>query len=286
MIAPATVPEVGFIDGLPEREYHRHPALSASGIADLLDSPATYAYFRQHPEARKDTEASAFGALVHVLLLEGEDAFAARHYVTPVGFSRSRKADKEFAEAAEADGRRQVKQDDFDQARRVVDAVLAFPTAREIVYAATARERSMFWAEGGVACRARLDIDAVTAFGLVADLKVRDDPSPSAFRRDRRLIQRATQASFYTNGYVAASLSGGSVAVPDFAWIVAPSEPPYRGRVFVAEPDAVLLAKGEECWRRGVALYRECEQKNDWGRGYGDAPVVISAPSWLSGDDL
>jgi hypothetical protein len=277
-----------FVDGLDAREYRRAPGLSSTGIADLRDCPATYRYFADHPEAREDSDASVFGSLVHAVLLEGEDAAKASYWVAPPGFgtNKTKQFAKECAEwgAAEKRGLKRISPDDFDQARRVRDAVLANPTAREIVTAAEARERSLFWTEGDVPAKARLDIDAVTAYGIIADLKVRDDPSPSAFQRDRRLVSRATQAAFYVRGYEVVSAYADAPASPSFAWIIAPSSPPYTGRVWIAEPDPALVEYGRKEVERAIQTYRECVRNNTWN-GYGDAPVVIAAPRWAGGEE-
>src|SRR5688572_17211107 len=81
-------PVMPFIDNMPEGDYHRHAALGSSGIWNLLDSPATYAYFRDHPS--KESDATELGTAIHAYVLEPA-TFAARYFITPPGFSRAKK---------------------------------------------------------------------------------------------------------------------------------------------------------------------------------------------------
>lgn len=275
MIA-ATTP-TGLIDGMSMADYRRVDALSSTGISDLLDCPAVFRYYRDVPEARKDSDASDFGSAVHTFLLEGEITFGMRYFVTPHGFSRARKADKEMAEAHEAKGFKQIKQDDYDQVRRVCDAIRACPDAAKILDHAEATERSAFFDMDGTPCKARFDIDAVEGIGLLADLKVCADVNPSRWGRDRYGLGRAIQASFYASAYCLAS---DEDVVPAFCWIVAPSEPPYKDRVWVGAPSERYEAIARREIDRALAIYRKCLKTGQYP-GYGEAIREIEPAAWM-----
>lgn len=69
--------EYGLYFGLPEEEYHAIPALSASGIKNLLISPTDF-YYRSWLNAEKEdveSEALVIGKAYHKRILEGRAAF-------------------------------------------------------------------------------------------------------------------------------------------------------------------------------------------------------------------
>lgn len=271
----------GFHDGVPDHKYHAHKALGSSGVAHLLDCPATYRYLADHPEAHKDTEATEFGTACHAYILEGEAAFASRYFVTPLGFSRAKtKADAETVAAVlahEAAGGKVIKQADYDLVRRVADAVFACADAAAILKGATGRERSVLFTRDGVPCKARLDVDAIEDMALVADLKCLADPRPSRFLSGDMGKHRAIQASFYSTG---CHLAGTAMA-PDFAWIVAPTEPPFARRVWVAQASDPLLRYGDGEIRRALTLYKSCVATNDWA-GYDEEIRFMEPPArWV-----
>lgn len=269
-----------FQDGLAAKDYHEHPALGSSGIADLLDCPASYDFFKRHPNERKDTDATDLGTFIHAYVLEPK-TFAQRFHVTHPGFKRNATVkDKEAVDAllaAEAAGAKHVTHAEMEVVKRAAEAVMACPDARTLIENAEAFERTAFWDRGGVPCKARFDIDAVTATGLIADLKSTADPSPAAFARGDNAVKRAVQALWYSDGYLRVSQD----AMPRFCWIVVPTEPPYMGRVWVGEPDEAFLRIAEARIERAVAVYRRCVETKEWP-GYAASGIVSLAPTgWM-----
>lgn len=67
------------IFGMPEEEYHKHPALGSSGVRDLLVSPLTFwAKSGLNPDKEEEeTDAKDYGKAYHKLILEGTAAFHA-----------------------------------------------------------------------------------------------------------------------------------------------------------------------------------------------------------------
>lgn len=54
MLEPPEVVSGRFVEGMPEEEYHAHPALSASGMKDLLRSPKYFRLQRSMNKAKKE----------------------------------------------------------------------------------------------------------------------------------------------------------------------------------------------------------------------------------------
>ncbi len=67
--------------GMPEDEYHAHPAFSSSGARQLLVSPLTFwAASRMNPHHEEtETDAKEYGKAYHKLVLEGLEAFEAAY---------------------------------------------------------------------------------------------------------------------------------------------------------------------------------------------------------------
>src|ERR1700722_18275726 len=65
-------PEPGIYFNMPVDEYHRIPALSNSGIKQLLVSPLNYWHHNLNPDRteERDTAAQRFGTATHCRLLE------------------------------------------------------------------------------------------------------------------------------------------------------------------------------------------------------------------------
>jgi hypothetical protein len=76
---------VGIYFGVPEEIYHRIPALSNSGIRNLLASPTTFwAGSWMNPDYEyKSAEHFVVGHAYHTLILEGPNAYRERFYVPP-----------------------------------------------------------------------------------------------------------------------------------------------------------------------------------------------------------
>lgn len=70
--------EPGVYFGLPEDEYHAHPALSASGIKNLMVSPLDFwarSWMNPYPREDSDSFAMKLGTAFHRRILEGREAF-------------------------------------------------------------------------------------------------------------------------------------------------------------------------------------------------------------------
>lgn len=265
-----------FQDGLPAADYHKHHALGSSGVSALLDCPATFDYLRRHPEDDPETAATELGTAIHTFVLE-PGSFAPRYFITPPGFTRARKDDKAVATAEEAKGLTQITSVDYEKLKVIREAVMACEDARLLIENAEAVERTAFWMRGDVECKARFDIDAVTATGLVADLKSAADPNPASFARGDDAVRRAVQALWYSDGYLRVTED----AMPRFCWIVVPTTPPYHGRVWVGEPDESFLRIAQARTERAVGIYRKCRETNVWP-GYAANGIVSLAPTgWM-----
>ena len=72
------------IRGMPIDVYHKHPALSESGLKTLLDCPARYYYkYLSGDYEPKEKPSFKIGKACHKYILEGEDAFYKEYWHNP-----------------------------------------------------------------------------------------------------------------------------------------------------------------------------------------------------------
>ena len=140
---------------MPSEEYFAIHALSASG-AKLLNRSAAH-YLADKAEPRSPSAAMAFGSLVHTLILEPNTVDA--RYAAMPRINKRTNAGKEEASAFESENANRIIVDlqDFQRAQRTAAAVLAHPTARDLLNADGKSEATVLWQQHGVDCKARLD---------------------------------------------------------------------------------------------------------------------------------
>ncbi|WP_321792796.1 PD-(D/E)XK nuclease-like domain-containing protein [Caballeronia sp. J97] len=279
----ATETEVTFSDGadaaasapasrhvnLPATEDHAIEALSASGISKLLRSPAHYHVWRT--AARAQTPAMAFGTIVHALVLEPHRAPPVA--ITPACERRS-SIDKAIWADFEANlnGRVPMKQDEYDRALRVRDAVWTSAGAR-VLLKDVVSEVSIFWRDTqfDIPCKARLD--ALRPDHGVIDRKTTADATPDAFARSVANFSYHAQAAHYWRAVEHAL----HASPPFFAWIAIETEPPFGSRCYVIEVDALRL--GGELADRATARYAAALRNDRWP-GYIEAIEPLRLPKW------
>ena len=274
-------PDVGLWDGIPAADYHKLDAHSSSRLKDLLDCPAVYRWKKDHPEAQEPSEFTELGTAAHCYLIE-PDTFEERYFITKPGFSRSRNTDKAIAEEAERTGKTQIKQYDYDRVREICDAVMLHPFAGDLIRLADGRERSAVWLRDGKRCKARFDFDCVTQCGVIADFKVTSSPHPDDWARHAQSFYQHVQAAWYPSGYVQAAGSGEEP--PDWAWIIAPDSPPYRGRIWVAMPTPNWIDYGQREIEKALAIHDKCVSDGNWP-GYADELPLEIEPRFLKKKD-
>lgn len=270
---PERAPPPPFVPGvfrdMPAEQYHAVEAMSSSGARSILRSPAHFVLWRT--ERRDPSAAMQFGTAVHAGVLEPE-RFDRVVVMAPEFNARTAagKADRAAFVAANA-GRVILSADDFDRARRCVDAIRAHPAARALLDGAEC-ELSLFWrdAQFGVPCKARLD---ARNHGGIIDLKTTTDASPEEFARSVASWGYHRQAAHYVSG--CEHLLDGS---PEFfAFIAAESEPPH-GVACYSLPGAAILA-GAHSMNRALERYAAALAAGEWP-GYPSTVESLTLPKW------
>lgn len=267
------------IDGMPEAEYHAHPALSASGAKRILPPSCPSVFKWERDNGRPEKRAFDFGHAAHGLVLGvGEPLVVvdAENWMT--------KAAKEQRDAAYAVGHVPILKREHVTVQAMADAILAHPVASVLFRAGNgAAERSFFWhdARHGVDRRARLDWLTTLASGraCAVDYKTTTSANSTSVAKSAFDFRYFMQDAWYRDALIAASVDDD----PAFLFVFQSKEPPYL--VTVAELDADAVRLGREWNDRALSLFAECTA-NDYWPGYSDDIELISLPAWATKEYL
>lgn len=265
----------------PGEVFARAPGISVTSLGYLLRSPFHLKDRWDHPERYpRDKAAFVLGNMIHTLLFE-PDQFDARYFVTPDGFTRRSKADKEkWAEWIDRYGEENIIHDRDAKAayRRATDIVDAI---KGRTYTATALsggwpEVAVFWQdrESGVRCKAKADYIRPLSDGalLVSDLKTTKDASPEQFEKSVGNFGYDRQNAFFRDGV--AEATGLDV---DFMFVAVEKEAPYA--VAEYELRAEDVDKGRQDYQYALRVYKQCKERDEWP-GYPELSR-IKLPRWV-----
>lgn len=282
-------PRVGIFPDEPAEVYHVRNLgeANASGLTQMLRSPAHFKEWVEHPEADKTSPALEFGRAFHCATLE-PDVFEARYVVVPGDAPRyptdaqwnakgKRSPDSQAAVDywlqwnADNGSRTRLSAADYDRARRMADSVRAHPVARGLLVGGD-RETTMRWIdeETGIPCRARPDLRAEGEFTM--DLKSTRDASHEGFARSVAGFHYDLQQSFYL-----AAEKALAKPVRYFIFLACESEAPYVCQPYVLDPAAEQ--RGYALHRRAITKQAECLRTGRWP-GYSEELSSLTLPAW------
>lgn len=280
--APALpCPEPGVYPNTPMVAYQQWAAASNSRLTRLMRSPA---HLKASLEQPVDTTALIMGRAAHAAILE--PAIFSKDYARHSGADRRGKVGRdEWNELVDRFGDGYVlKQDDYDAALKMCDAVRAHAAASKllasdgphagvefsIVYDApynAAGETTRF--------KARLDkFSSAIAGGVVVDVKTCRDASPREFERSIFSYGYHRQGAAYLDAARAVGLDA-----EHFVIIAVEKEPPYAVAVYRLTEGA--LDAGREQVRALLATYAMCEALGMWPAYPEDVrDVALPAYAW------
>lgn len=262
-------------------DYHALDRLSASGMKEVLRSPAHYKAWRATPP--KPSAAMEFGTLLHAAVLEPatlESLVAVMPEDAPDRRTKDGRAWHEaFAKSSE--GRIVIDRDARERLTRVAEAVLRHPTASMLVSEATVREGTLLWTEAAadlqeVPMKARLDA-VPPDFGYILDVKTAADAGPRAFQRAVANFQYDLQAAVYMN---AAQVVKG-VRPVEYLWLVVETGAPFGVAIYSAH-DSVLRT-GHAKALQALETYAGAARRNEW-HGYPLEVQTMVLPAWAMRD--
>ena len=267
-----TTPQV--VEGMDEAEYHAdpcvEPSLSSTMARTILQpgGPARLREVMKHGQQRK--RVFDFGSAAHERILgRGQPVIA-------IDGNRNSKVVKEQIAEAEGAGFLVLKTPDAEQIDAMVEAVLAQPTAAELLTAGSGKpEVSMFDIDDRTGCWLRGRIDFLHSQQVIVDYKTAGQ-SVDAERWSRHAWTYGyhTQAAHYLRLAVRLGLCD-----PDAAWLWVAQEttPPYL--VAVHQASTELLDAGSTLLDRAITLWDRCLTLDDWP-GLPTTITPIGLPRW------
>ena len=271
-ILPAT--PLGLWRDMPAEQYHAIPAMSASGLKRMRQSPAHFYGMQLDPNRPPPGEPSPAmknGTLVHACIFEPGEV-AARYVVKPEGVDFRTKDGKAWRDAQT----REVLDDvQMRAALAQAAAVRALPDVAALL-ADGYPEASAFWAdvETGELCKCRPDWVHTVGDGVIlVDGKTCQDASPDGFGRAIWNYAYHLQAAWYSDGFTQAT----GLRVHGFVFAAVESAWPHAAAAYMLGDDVLDAARREN--RRLLNLYAECKRTGVWP-GYGQGVQLINLPRW------
>jgi hypothetical protein len=263
----------GFHDDVPETDYHAdRDSLSVTGAKLLLKAPALFRHRQDNPEEHKDH--FDVGHAAHELVL----GIGAGIAIIPAT-SRAKadqEAHKAAKEAAYAEGKTPVTQEQYDAVQAMADKISEHETAMRLLSEGRPEVSAYALDEPtGVMRRCRFDW---LGTGILTDLKTTRSAEPWSFAGDVAKYGYHQQAAWYLD--LARDLGHPAEA---FAFIVVEKEAPHLVEVY--DLDAAALDRGRELNRRALERFRDCRESGIWP-GYTARPfTTLSLPRWAHYDN-
>lgn len=260
------------LPNVPHNEYLAMPALSVSGMKQLLppSCPALFKHWRDNPRPSK--HAFDIGHVAHGLILgDGPEVV-----VVDAPDWRG-KAAREERDAAYAEGKVPILAHEYAECVAMAAAVHANSVA-SILLSGGKPEQTLTWTDPtGVPMRARVDWlpDQRDAHGFTAvDVKTTGGSAhPLEFSRQAAKFEYTMQAAHYIEGIKACGLDHN----PEFVLIVVETKAPYL--VSLVQFDEYDLQIGREKIAEAVNIYRGCMESGVWP-GYSPNIETLEMPAW------
>jgi len=249
-------------------DYHADPAISASQLKTVMQSPYHYwsRYLDPDRVAMVPTAAMRFGSLAHCAVLE-PDELSKRYQLAPDRRTKEGKA--AVAEMAAA-GIEAVSEADMVLAVNMAVAVHGHPTAGALLQSGQAEQS--FWFDDiptGLRCKCRPDwFDGTT----IVDLKTCQDASPAGFAKSVAQWSYQVQSAHYLCGTLAKR----------FIFVAVEKTAPYA--IGVYELDTEALIHGSIARHNALQRIQDARAINEWP-GYTDGIQTLQLPGWALKDN-
>jgi hypothetical protein len=274
--APIVVTEPDIYHHMPEAVYHGDPvpggSLSSTGARKLIppSCPAKFRWWLDHPEPPRAV--FEFGSAAHQLVLgTGPELMEVE------ADDWRTKAAKEARDQAREGGLIPLLSADYAAVHTMAAELREHPIAGPLLdpdrgYA----EVSLFWRDGPVWGRARLDKLTATRSGrpVIADYKTAASAAPEDVEKAIARYGYHVQGAHYVAGAQALNIASEDIG---YVLVFQEKEPPYL--VTVAEPHPLSMRLGARRVRQAFDLYAECQASGVWP-GYGDGVIYPELPAW------
>lgn len=275
MDIPQEITETIVRDGLPNKVYHSHPALSKSSLDELSRSPLHY--WRKYLDTNKPnivwSDAFTVGAALHALVLEPHK-YDEEFITMPKVDKRTKAGKEELAAFEETKGDKiLVTEEQKLLCDRMVSAIEGHEEASKYLDGFGVAERSIFWNQDGVSCRCRPDY--IREDGMMVDVKTARSADPDVFTRKAFDLRYHVQAGWYSLGYQAAT---GKMP-KGFVFVVVEKTDPYPVSVMVASQD--FIRAGVVDALDDLKKFKRCKVANDWQSYNFGKPAELDLPYYV-----
>lgn len=255
----------GIYPDIPIDVYHSSPGISSSGISKILECPKRY-WYEYLSGKKKDwpEKSQRIGSATHGLFLEPEK------FNNQFAFVKSllSNAGKEDREKYALEGKITVTEEEVEIAICCVNSIKSHPVMQKLKDGKV--EQSLVWDEENVLLRSRPDF--YNDF-LIVDIKTTENASPSAFERSIYINGYHRQGAIACDGLT--KLTGNPYQ--SVLLIAVEKTPPYLVGCYLLSQDALQVGRAE--YKRGIRIYQECVEKNQWP-GYSELILEIGIPQW------
>lgn len=285
---PAAQPWAGIYPDIPAEDYHarRIDLATASGLKQVLRSPAHFKHWADNPDDDKTSPALTFGKALHMATLEPE-AFARTYTVLPADAPKrptkaqwgAKKPNPDSAAAmawwrqwqADNAGKVELSADDYDRVQRMAASIQAHPVAAGLLVGGQ-REITLRWEDEatGLQCQARPDLYLPGEF--IMDVKSCRDASHEGFSRAVHSYFYDLQQAHYLEG-----IRRNGDHIRFFVFLAVESVAP-----FVAQPyllDVKAEERGFTLRQRAIKRQAECLKVGRWP-GYSDEMTELHLPTY------
>lgn len=271
------------IPDLAAADYHANkqwtdPPASSSIIKLLLEKSPAHVW-AQHPSLNPDWQPDDgekkfdVGTYAHSIFLEGDQS---RVHVVDATEWRTNAA-KEERDAARAEGKVPLLAHQYEEVRRMVDALraqIAYLDAQPPVFVNGRPEQTIVWREEDVLCKMRADY-LHNSHCVIDDLKTTaGSAAPEKVERHLFSMGYDVQAAFYLRGLRALNPDAAKLS---FRFVFVESRPPYAAACYELSPAA--LALGDQKVRFALELWRNCLAQNRWP-AYPAQVMTVDPPAW------
>ncbi|MBT0772325.1 PD-(D/E)XK nuclease-like domain-containing protein [Kineosporia sp. J2-2] len=273
---------------LNEADYLRDPvaggSLSATGIKHLIP-PNRPAHFQAWKKAgiQKPSESQNFGSGTHTLILgRGAEVVA---FPRADGRTKEGKAIKADADAARAEGKIVVSEDELETIKAMKEALWSSPWASTLLHpGAGLPEQTMIWQDPdtGVWCRGLVDYlrkPEIDGRLFLVDYKTADCADPDKW------IKKAYDWGYHIQRaqYVAGAYALGLASDIEFIFLIQEKTAPYL--VNQIRFDAKGVAIGNYLRHQALTTYAECLAAHGWDNpwpGYTPDLVTAETPGYIA----
>lgn len=260
---------------LPHEQYLADPvtggSLSSTGARRLLDCPAKYRWWAEHPSPPK--RAFDLGHAAHRHVLGAGAELVVLDY--PNYLTKAAKADRDAAYDA---GKTPILVREHEQVLAMAAELRNVEAAAGLFKPGTGTpEQTLVWQdrETGVWCRALLDWlpNPTGSRFLLRDYKTSGhSANPDGFDRTVYNFGYHIQLAFHLMGARALGLAGDDAQA---LLVVQETDPPYLAAVI--NLDRIAMRIGHQEARRAIHLYAECRTAGRWP-GYADEVHLVGLP--------